>query len=167
MLFDKKDAQLVLLSCQESICAQSTDPQTFANQVEKLARVAQIFQIPMWSVMHMPHLWGAHLPVCQTFCPRPMESALFSASDILIPHLNPHREPSGACIVNASTTIRVLNRTLGWNLPTDGPKTLNGLLLEKLETIPSAGTSLRIGNLEMEILQIADNAIRTVRVHER
>lgn len=95
MLFDKKDAQLVLLSCQESICAQSTDPQTFANQVEKLARVAQIFQIPMWSVMHMPHLWGAHLPVCQTFCPRPMESALFSASDILIPHLNPHREPSG------------------------------------------------------------------------
>jgi Mg2+/Co2+ transporter CorB len=44
---------------------------------------------------------------------------------------------------------------------------LNGLVLEKLETIPSAGTSLRIGNLDMEVLQIADNAIRTVRVVER
>jgi Mg2+/Co2+ transporter CorB len=49
----------------------------------------------------------------------------------------------------------------------DGPKTLNGLLLEQLETIPSAGTSLRIGNLDMEVLQIADNAIRTVRIVER
>ncbi|MEY2625536.1 MAG: hypothetical protein RL412_1311 [Pseudomonadota bacterium] len=91
----------------------------------------------------------------------------FTSDPATISHRDFHREPSGACIVNASTTIRVLNRTLGWNLPTDGPKTLNGLLLEKLETIPSAGTSLRIGNLEMEILQIADNAIRTVRVHER
>jgi Mg2+/Co2+ transporter CorB len=91
----------------------------------------------------------------------------FTSDPATISHRDFHREPSGACIVNASTTIRVLNRTLGWNLPTDGPKTLNGLLLEKLETIPSAGTSLRIGNLDMEILQIADNAIRTVRVHER
>ncbi len=91
----------------------------------------------------------------------------FTSDPATISHRDFHREPSGACIVNASTTIRVLNRTLGWNLPTDGPKTLNGLLLEKLETIPSAGTSLRIGDLEMEILQIADNAIRTVRVHER
>ena len=91
----------------------------------------------------------------------------FTSDPATISHRDFHRAPSGACIVNASTTIRVLKRTLGWNLPTDGPKTLNGLLLEKLETIPSAGTSLRIGNLDMEILQIADNAIRTVRVHER
>jgi Mg2+/Co2+ transporter CorB len=61
----------------------------------------------------------------------------------------------------------VLNRALGWQLPTDGPKTLNGLLLEKLETIPEAGTSLRVGELDMQVLQIADNAIRTVRVVER
>ena len=50
------------------------------------------------------------------------------------------------------------------HLPTDGPKTLNGLLLEKLETIPQAGTLLDIGDLRMEILQVADNAIRAVRV---
>ena len=45
-----------------------------------------------------------------------------------------------------------------------GPRTLNGLLLEKLETIPTPGTALRIGDYDFEILQIADNAIRTVRV---
>ena len=63
-----------------------------------------------------------------------------------------------------SATIRALNRSLGWQLPTLGPRTLNGLLLEKLETIPTPGTALRIGDYEFEILQIADNAIRTVRV---
>ena len=68
------------------------------------------------------------------------------------------------CIVNAATNIRALNRSMGWHLPTDGPKTLNGLLLEKLETSPQAGTLLDIGDLRMEILQIADNAIRAVRV---
>jgi Mg2+/Co2+ transporter CorB len=57
-----------------------------------------------------------------------------------------------------------LNRSLGWQLPHLGPKTLNGLLLEKLETIPQAGTSLRIGSMEFEVLQTVDNAIRTVRV---
>ena len=91
----------------------------------------------------------------------------FTSDPATVSHRDIHREPSGAHIVNASATIRVLNRALGWTLPTDGPKTLNGLLLERLETIPSAGTSLRIGHLDMEVLQIADNAIRTVRVIER
>ncbi|MFM7432181.1 MAG: transporter associated domain-containing protein, partial [Gammaproteobacteria bacterium] len=84
-----------------------------------------------------------------------------------VSHRDIHCEASGAFIVNASAHIRVLNRALSWQLPTDGPKTLNGLLLERLETIPEAGTSLRIGNLDMQVLQIADNAIRTVRVQER
>ena len=91
----------------------------------------------------------------------------FTSDPATVSHRDVHRETSGSFIVNASTTVRVLNRRLGWQLPTDGPKTLNGLVLEKLETIPSAGTSLRIGNLDMEVLQIADNAIRTVRVVER
>jgi Mg2+/Co2+ transporter CorB len=91
----------------------------------------------------------------------------FTSDPATISHRDVHREPSGAFIVNASAHIRVLNRTLHWQLPTDGPKTLNGLLLERLETIPHAGTSLRIGRLEMEVLQIADNAVRTVRVTER
>jgi Mg2+/Co2+ transporter CorB len=66
--------------------------------------------------------------------------------------------------VNGGATIRALNRSLGWQLPDLGPKTLNGLLLEKLENIPQAGTSLRIGSMEFEVLQTVDNAIRTVRV---
>jgi Mg2+/Co2+ transporter CorB len=91
----------------------------------------------------------------------------FTSDPATVSHRDIHREPSGAYIINASATIRVLNRSMGWDLPTDGPKTLNGLLLEKLETIPSAGTSLRIGDLDMEVLQIADNTIRTVRVFKR
>ena len=91
----------------------------------------------------------------------------FTNDPATVSHRDIHREPSGAFIVNASAHIRVLNRALGWQLPTDGPKTLNGLLLERLETIPEAGTSLRIGNLDMHVLQIAENTIRTVRVNER
>jgi Mg2+/Co2+ transporter CorB len=75
-----------------------------------------------------------------------------------------HRETSGALIVNAGASIRDLNRRLGWSLPTDGPKTLNGLLLERLENIPAAGTVLRMDGLQFEVLQIADNTVRTVRV---
>ena len=88
----------------------------------------------------------------------------FTSDPASATHRNIHREGPGVCIVNAATTIRALNRSMGWHLPTDGPKTLNGLLLEKLETIPQAGTLLDIGDLRMEILQVADNAIRAVRV---
>ncbi|HEV7446258.1 MAG TPA: transporter associated domain-containing protein, partial [Steroidobacteraceae bacterium] len=64
-----------------------------------------------------------------------------------------------------SATIRALNRALQWHLPTDGPKTINGLLLEQLETIPDPGTTLKVGDYQFEVLQIADNAIRTVRIY--
>jgi Mg2+/Co2+ transporter CorB len=66
--------------------------------------------------------------------------------------------------VNGSINVRVLNRTLGWDLPTTGPRTLNGLILEYLETIPEPGTALRLGNLSVEILQTADNAVKTARL---
>jgi len=88
----------------------------------------------------------------------------FTSDPATVSHRDVHRDASGAWLINASATIRVLNRALGWQLPDLGPRTLNGLLLEKLEHIPEAGTSLRIGDLEFEVLQIADNAIRTVRV---
>ena len=88
----------------------------------------------------------------------------FTNDPATVSHKDVHRDASGAWLINASATIRVLNRALGWQLPDLGPRTLNGLLLEKLENIPEAGTSLRIGDLEFEVLQTADNAIRTVRV---
>ena len=61
--------------------------------------------------------------------------------------------------------MRALNRALQWQLPTTGPKTVeDGLLLEQLETIPDPGTALKVGRYQFEVLQIADNAIKTVRV---
>jgi Mg2+/Co2+ transporter CorB len=88
----------------------------------------------------------------------------FTTDPATVTHKDVHIERPGVFIVNASATIRALNRALGWQLPTGGPKTVNGLLLEHLETIPDSGTMVRVGNYEFEVLQIADNAIRTVRV---
>jgi Mg2+/Co2+ transporter CorB len=88
----------------------------------------------------------------------------FTTDPATLLHKDVHEESPGIYIVNASATLRALNRSLGWPLPTDGPKTLNGLLLERLETIPEPGVSVRIGDQEFEVLQIGDNAIRTVRV---
>jgi Mg2+/Co2+ transporter CorB len=88
----------------------------------------------------------------------------FTNDPATVTHKDVSRDAAGNWLVNASATIRALNRSLGWQLPDLGPRTLNGLLLEKLETIPTPGTALRIGDYDFEVLQIADNAIRTVRV---
>jgi Mg2+/Co2+ transporter CorB len=88
----------------------------------------------------------------------------FTTDPATVTHKDVHTERPGVFIVNASVTIRALNRALGWQLPTGGPKTVNGLLLEHLETIPDAGTMVRVGGYEFEVLQVGDNAIRTVRV---
>ncbi|MBM0107111.1 CBS domain-containing protein [Steroidobacter sp. S1-65] len=79
-------------------------------------------------------------------------------------HQDIHRDADGSFVINGAISIRVLNRTLGWDLPTDGPRTLNGLILEYLETIPHPGTGLKLGNLSVEILQTADNSVKTARV---
>ena len=74
-------------------------------------------------------------------------------------------QADGSYLVEGSASVRDLVRTLGWELPTDGPKTLNGLILEHLETIPETGTSLLIAGYPMEILQVQDNAVRVARVY--
>jgi len=73
-------------------------------------------------------------------------------------------QEDGTFLVDGSANIRALNRTMQWHLPITGPKTLNGLITEYLETIPSPATSLRIADYTIEILQVADNAVKTVRV---
>ena len=75
-----------------------------------------------------------------------------------------HAEADGSFVVAGATTVRTLNRTLGWSLPTGGPRTIGGLVLEHLETIPEPGTSFRLGEITLEVMQIADNTIRTVRL---
>jgi len=89
----------------------------------------------------------------------------FTTDPATVMHKDIHAEKPGIFIVNASATIRAVNRALQWHLPTDGPKTINGLLLEQLETIPDPGTTLKVGDYQFEVLQIADNAIRTVRIY--
>jgi Mg2+/Co2+ transporter CorB len=88
----------------------------------------------------------------------------FTTDPATVTHKDIHMERPGVFIVHASATIRALNRALQWQLPTSGPKTVNGLLLEQLETIPDPGTALKVGRYQFEVLQIADNAIKTVRV---
>jgi Mg2+/Co2+ transporter CorB len=85
-------------------------------------------------------------------------------TDPALLHRDIHRDSDGSYVVNGSINVRTLNRRLGWNLPTTGPRTLNGVILEYLETIPDIGTSLKIGAHSFEILQIADNAIKAVRI---
>ena len=77
-----------------------------------------------------------------------------------------HPQSDGSYLINGSANIRELNRTLDWLLPTDGPKTINGLVLEHLESIPDPGVSLRIDDYIIEVIQTADNAIRTVRLRQ-
>jgi Mg2+/Co2+ transporter CorB len=73
-------------------------------------------------------------------------------------------QEDGSYLIDGSATIRDINRMLRWKLPTRGPKTLNGLVLEQLESIPEAGVSLRIGNYTIEILQATGQSLKTARV---
>ena len=70
-------------------------------------------------------------------------------------------------LVDAAANIRELNRTQEWELPTDGPKTLNGLIVERLETIPPTGTSLNVAGYPIEIVEADENRVRTVRIGPR
>ncbi|MGD8629105.1 MAG: HlyC/CorC family transporter [Gammaproteobacteria bacterium] len=74
-------------------------------------------------------------------------------------------QADGTWIVDGSINIRALNSTLGMALPTDGPKTLNGLIIEYMEMIPEKGTSLLLDNHPVDIMQIRDNVIKTVCIH--
>lgn len=67
-------------------------------------------------------------------------------------------------LIDCSVHLREINRQLKWNLPTEGPKTLNGLLLERLEYIPESGTTLKIDDYLIEITQVSKNAIKMARL---
>jgi Mg2+/Co2+ transporter CorB len=75
------------------------------------------------------------------------------------------RDSDGSFIVEGTCPLRVLNRKLGFQFPLDGPKTMNGLLLEKLEEIPEPGTAVKIGEHPIEILQTEDRKVKVVRLH--
>jgi Mg2+/Co2+ transporter CorB len=67
-------------------------------------------------------------------------------------------------LIDGSANIRELNKELDWKFPTEGPKTLNGLILEYLEDIPEANISVRLAGYPIEVLEMKDNMVKTVRV---
>ncbi|MEE9411798.1 MAG: CNNM domain-containing protein [Methylococcales bacterium] len=73
------------------------------------------------------------------------------------------RQQDGSWLIHASITIRELNRILGILLPVEGPKTLNGLIMEVMETIPKPGTSLKIQGFPIEIIESTEHVIKQVR----
>ena len=75
------------------------------------------------------------------------------------------KESDRSYVVDASANVRQLNRVMNWNLPTDGPKTLNGLIVEQLETIPESGTGVTVANYPIEILDSGEHGIKRVRVY--
>jgi Mg2+/Co2+ transporter CorB len=70
----------------------------------------------------------------------------------------------GTAAAEGTTPVREINRSLGLSLPTDGPKTLNGLILEHLQDIPEADVSIKIGNVPMEIVHAQGRFVKTVRI---
>ncbi|KJF93438.1 HlyC/CorC family transporter [Photobacterium angustum] len=73
-------------------------------------------------------------------------------------------QSDGSLMIEGSANIRDLNKSLNWKLPTDGPRTLNGLILEHLEYIPDNKVSIIIANHKMEIVEVSENMIKLIKV---
>lgn len=73
-------------------------------------------------------------------------------------------QPDGSYIIDGTANVRDINKEMSWHFPTDGPKTLNGLILEYLEEIPEPNISLKIADHPLEVLEIENNVIQRVRV---
>jgi len=79
-----------------------------------------------------------------------------------MPEISPAEDD--AFVIDGSAVLREINRALRWELPTEGPKTLNGLVLEYLETIPESNLCLQIDEYQIETLQIKDNMVKNVKI---
>ncbi|MBP9643136.1 MAG: DUF21 domain-containing protein, partial [Budvicia sp.] len=76
-------------------------------------------------------------------------------------------QADGSILVDGSASIRELNKAFNWNLPTSAARTVNGLLLEYLEDIPSAGTHVELKHYIVDIIQVSNNMIKQVRITPR
>ena len=75
-----------------------------------------------------------------------------------------HRQDDGSYVINGSVLVREVNRLLEWDLPTTGPRTMNGLVLEHLELFPDGNVGVHIGRYGIETIRISDNLVRSVKV---
>ena len=78
------------------------------------------------------------------------------------PHIHPQAD--GRFVIDGAASIRELNKALDWHLPSDGPKTLNGLVTEALESIPERAVCLKVGRYRLEILETEENRAAKVLV---
>ncbi len=85
--------------------------------------------------------------------------------ELIIDEADVTLQKDGGYLVDASITIRELNRITKWDLPLEGPKTLNGLIIEFMETIPEPGTSVSLYGYRLEIIKRDENTIKLVRFH--
>lgn len=86
-----------------------------------------------------------------------------SMSSSLTEEITPQND--GSFLIEGSANIRDINKGLDWELPTDGPRTLNGLILEHLEDIPETFLSIEVAEHKMEMVDIAENKIKLVKVY--
>jgi len=78
-----------------------------------------------------------------------------------------HPQKDGTYLVDGGLHVRDINKALAWKLHADGPKTINGLILEHMQSIPELGTSVLIDGYPIEVVQMHNNAVRTVRISPR
>ncbi|GAA3547023.1 HlyC/CorC family transporter [Zobellella aerophila] len=95
-----------------------------------------------------------------------LEEIVGDFTTTITPTLSDEIKPQddGSYLIEGSASIRDINKELGWQLPTDGPRSLNGLILEYLEEIPQANIGLRLAGYPMEILEVENNMVKQVRV---
>jgi Mg2+/Co2+ transporter CorB len=71
----------------------------------------------------------------------------------------------GACLLEGATALRDINKRLGLDFPLDGPKTVNGMLLELLQEIPESPISVKVGACVIEVVQVQNQSIKVVKLH--
>jgi Mg2+/Co2+ transporter CorB len=89
----------------------------------------------------------------------------FTSSVTLVKRINV--QPDGSYLVDGAMTIREFNRTVGWDLPVGGPRTINGLIVEYLEALPHKGTAILVSGYPIEIVNVKENKVKLARVFQR
>lgn len=83
--------------------------------------------------------------------------------ELITDDVTARKQSDGSYLVDASITVRELNRLMQWALPTEGPKTLNGLIIEFMETIPESGTGIKLHGHPLEIIKRDEHAVKLVK----
>lgn len=88
----------------------------------------------------------------------------FTTSMVPAPSEEIRKQQDGSYLIEATINIRELNKEMAWHFPINGPKTLSGLVVEYMEEIPKPNTSMRISGYPIEVVDVGDNKVKTVRV---